>query len=349
MPIEIYSTDTDSGWISVIRKEGTRKYTMLHQVDVGNAPRGAVKFTTDGRGYVSNCGGDTISEIDVLTHREVSKIKVGAAPRGIGLVSGDRFAVVSNSGSNYLSVVDLNSRREIAQVAVGRDPRHMAITADGHWAYVAIWASHYIAKIDIQSLTDGRPERAASEVREVSRIPVGDGAHPYSLAIHNARREAYVANTQATYVSVIDLQSDSVVANIDVGSIGGRAVAFSPDGKYALLTIENRAEVAVIRMDTRAVVRRFPVGPGPRGIAIDPKDFSVYVPAFPRANPSSVGKLTFSLNTLTVLDFSATHDIEKAAPDEAMYAEIPVGKGPCSVSLLDVDSLSGVSKPKRQP
>jgi YVTN family beta-propeller protein len=141
MEIEIYSTDTDSGVLSVIRRNDDGAYVPLGQIPVGNAPRGAVRFTRGGRGYVSNCGGDTISEIDLVNHRETARIKVGPAPRGIGIIPGEQFALVSNSGDNSISIVDLLGREEVRRIAVGRDPRHMAVTADGSFAYVAIWGS----------------------------------------------------------------------------------------------------------------------------------------------------------------------------------------------------------------
>src|SRR5262245_48720151 len=105
MAIEIYSTDTDSGQISVIRKQ-FNSYSTVTTIPVGNAPRGSVKFTRDGRGFVSNTSTNTVSEIDALTHREVARIQVGSGPRGLGIVPGDRYMLVSNSGSNTVSVVD---------------------------------------------------------------------------------------------------------------------------------------------------------------------------------------------------------------------------------------------------
>ncbi len=49
---EIYSTNTDSGTLSVLEnRQGTVR--AIATIRVGNAPRGSVRFTTDGRGYVS--------------------------------------------------------------------------------------------------------------------------------------------------------------------------------------------------------------------------------------------------------------------------------------------------------
>jgi YVTN family beta-propeller protein len=348
MAFEIYTTDTDAGSITVIRSEEAGKYEVVEQIDVGNAPRGAVKFTRDGRGYVSNCGGNTISEIDVLTHREVARIRVGSAPRGIGLIPGDRHALVSNSGDNTLSVVDLHAREERARVAVGRDPRHMAVTADGQSAYVAIWGSHYVAKVDVAPLSEAggfRPER----VREIHRIAVGRGAHPYSVAIHPSKAIAYVANTQAEYSSVIDLATDRITAQVPLGSRGSRAVVFSPDGRYAMISIENTSEVAVIDIENHAVANRIAVGPGPRGIALDSRatwgEWILYATAFARTTGGdAVASLQRLPNTVTVANLRGGEALTSATflPE---YQEIAVGAGPCSVSVLDIETTWAAKMP----
>ncbi|HEX6748490.1 MAG TPA: beta-propeller fold lactonase family protein [Longimicrobium sp.] len=337
MPVEVYSTDTDSGVISVVTPVNG-SFESVAQIPIGNAPRGAVKFTKDGRGFVSNCGGDTVSEIDVLTHRETARIKVGPAPRGLGVVPGDRYALVSNSGANTISIVDLGSRQEVRQVATGRDPRHMAISADGRHAYVAVWGSHYVAKLDLTGLAEGRPE----EVREVARIPVGHDRHPYSVALHPARKELYVASTRSKLLSIIDTTKGAVEAEIDLESVGARAVAFSKDGGTAFVTIENTSEVVFVDTVRRKVVNRIPVGPGPRGLALEPLSNTLYVSAFARTGASGGLASVRPENTLTVVNLApvgrslATAGAEK----KVRYDFAPVAQGSCSVAVLDTDGLS---------
>src|ERR1700712_2773763 len=131
MSIEIFSTDTDDGVISVIGKNGKNDHSLLRKIRVGNAPRGAVKFTARGRGFVSNTSQNTVSELDPVALEEVRRIEVGHGPRGLGIVPGDKYLLVSNSGSDTLSIVDLELNVEVRQIPVGRDPRHMAVTRDG--------------------------------------------------------------------------------------------------------------------------------------------------------------------------------------------------------------------------
>ncbi len=337
MSIRVFSTDTDAGCVSVIEQTPDKKHQLVCQIPVGNAPRGSVRFTTDGRGYVSNCGGNTISEINGVTNREAARITVGIAPRGIGIVPGDTFALVSNSGSDCVSVVDLTARSEIAQIAVGRDPRHMALAPDGRFAYVAVWGSHYVSKIDTSPLLENRRSDIKTDVREVARIPVGKDAHPYSVAIDPAGERAYVANTQAAYISVIDLSTDKVIQQVDVGSKGARAIAIQPDGARAYASVEDTSEVVAFETANGDVVRRFDVGPGPRGIAIDPQSGVLFSSSFSRSKAKTMlsGRL-FSPNALTILDLTSMRDIKS---DDPQVDEIRVGTGPCSVSILDLGGI----------
>ncbi len=332
MAIEIYSTDTDSGQISVIRKEAG-SYKTVATVPIGNAPRGSVKFTRDGRGFVSNTSTNSVSEIDALTHREVARIQVGSGPRGLGVVSGDRYMLVSNSGSNTVSVVDLESREELTQIAVGRDPRHMAIVGD--MAYVCIWGSGYVAKIDISGLREGN----ASQIREVARIRIEENSHPYSLNVDRQGRYALVACNSTDYVPVIELATDKMTQRISVKSQGGRAVAFSPDNRFALVTLERESVIAVIDLESFDVTRYLPTGPSPRGITVDERDFTIYAAGFSRGTVLHAGKPGSMPHAITVIE-TENVDLSSDGSGAPVLKDIPVGYGPCSVSLFDTDRVS---------
>jgi YVTN family beta-propeller protein len=280
---------------------------------------------------VSNTSTNTVSEIDALTHREVARIVTGSGPRGLGIVPGERYLLVSNSGSNTVSIVDLESREELTQVAVGRDPRHMAISPDGDFAYVCVWGSGYIAKLDISGLAEGD----FGTVREIGRIVIEANSHPYSLNIDRSGRYALVACNSVAYVPVIDLHSDTVVARVSVRSDGGRAVTFTPDNAFALLTLERESVLAVIRMSDFVLTRYIPLGPAPRGVTIDDNDLTVYASAFSRAMITYPGSPAFKPHTVTVVHLDGV-DLSSDS-DMPTFDEIPVGFGPCSVVVFDTE------------
>ncbi|EYT65532.1 hypothetical protein H489_0106895 [Curtobacterium flaccumfaciens UCD-AKU] len=338
--IQIFSTDTDDGVVSVVSKTGTGEHRLIEQIRVGNAPRGGVKFLKNGRGFVCNTSQNTLSEIDAVALREARRIEVGFGPRGLAIYPGDHHALVSNSGSDTLSIVDLDLNVQVAEIPMGRDPRHMAISPDGRFAYVCVWGDGFVSKLDVSGLAHGD----IASVREVGRIDIDQTAHPYSLNFDSAGKQVFVANTQATYGTVIDVETDTS-EKIEFGEIGGRAVAFTPDGKLALFTLEAVNRVYVVDVTSHEVLRYIPVGPGPRGLTVDAKDDTIYVTNFKRGTTFATAGPDFAANSLTAVDL-------KSAPltrqeGEFTYEEVMVGYGPCSVVTFDLDTLSPEDRSRR--
>ncbi|GAA1309158.1 YncE family protein [Saccharothrix xinjiangensis] len=339
--VQLFSTDTDDGVVSVVAKTGPGEHRLIKQIPVGNAPRGGVKFTSTGRGFVCNTSQNTLSEIDAVALTEVRRIEVGHGPRGMAIVPGEKFLLVSNSGSDSVSIVDLELSVELRQVPTGRDPRHMGISSDGRWAYVCVWGAGYISKLDISALAHGEAE----DVAEVARIDIDREAHPYSLNISPDGRRVFVANTQATYLTVIDVDTDEV-HNVELGGIGGRAVTFSADGASALITVEAQSRVYVVDVETLDVLRHFPVGAGPRGLVLDKEDNTLYVTNFSRSTGAWMESgPQFGPNSLTMVDLdSAPLDRQEGS---FRYEEVTVGFGPCSVVMFDLDTIPADERARR--
>lgn len=339
--VQLFSTDTDDGVVSVVAKTGPGEHRLIKQIRVGNAPRGGVKFTKSGRGFVCNTSQNTLSEIDAVALTEVRRIEVGHGPRGLGILPGDKYLLVSNSGSDTLSIVDLELNVELHQIGTGRDPRHMGVSADGRWAYVCVWGDGYISKLDLAALATGD----ASGVREVTRIPIDRAAHPYSLNISPDGERVFVANTQATYATVIDVATNEV-HNVELGAIGGRAVTFSADGRLALVTVETLSRVYVIDVATLEVKRHLPVGAGPRGLVLDKEDNTLYVTNFKRGGGAWMENgPDYGANALTKVELdSAPLDRQEGA---FVYEEVTVGYGPCSVVMFDLDTIPADERARR--
>ncbi|MEL6280528.1 MAG: YncE family protein [Pseudomonadota bacterium] len=326
MPKLLFSTDTDSGTITVLDAEDV-KMEPIGKIPVGNGPRGAVRFTKEGRGFVTNHAGNTVSEIDAKSLREVGRITVGIAPIGLAIVPGDRFAVVSNAGDNTVSVIDLRSREEVTTLSVGREPRHPDITPDGKHAFVPISGSDYVSMVDISELLSDSPDFEA--VREVKRIQTGPDTMPYSAAVSPNGRIVVAANNQTSYVTIIDAVKGVAKKEVDVGSKGARGTAYSPDSLIAYVSIEDTSEVVAIDLKKSAVARRLDTGPGPRGLLYDALSDTIILSAFARTGtkPNRVA------NSATVLSVGPSPLAAKAATPK--IRDVPVGAGPCSVSIYE--------------
>jgi DNA-binding beta-propeller fold protein YncE len=198
----------------------------------------------------------------------------------------------------------------------------------------SIWGSGYIAKLDVASLATGDH----MSVREVGRIRIEPDAFPYSLSIDRTGRYAFVACNAVSYVPVIDLATDRIIAKVPVRSDGARAVAFTPDNAYALVTLEREAVMAVIRLTDFTVTRYIPVGPGPRGIAVDESDSTAYISAFSRFTFTSQLDRPTKAHSVTAVHLAGL-DLSRDE-QQAPYDEILVGHGPCSVVLFNTERVS---------
>lgn len=90
-----------------------------------------------------------------------------------------------------------------------------------------------------------------------------------------------MANAQDGTISVIDLQTKRVTQTIAAGVGGANRLKFTPDGTMALVSTLSGSDVTVLRVATRAVVKRIPVGHGSAGILMQPDGARAFVACTP--------------------------------------------------------------------
>ncbi|MGQ0775682.1 MAG: protein kinase domain-containing protein [Pseudonocardiales bacterium] len=140
-----------------------------------------------------------------------------------------------------------------------------------------------------------------------SIIPVGDA--PDDVAISRDGHRVYTANSGDNTVSVIDTDTDKVIATIIVGEYPDD-VAVSLDGSRVYTTNQRANTVSVIDTDTNQVIAIIPVGDGPDSLAVSPDGRYVYT-----TNQDD--------NTVSVIDANINRVI----------APVPVGAGPDGVTV----------------
>ena len=105
----------------------------------------------------------------------------------------------------------------------------------------------FVANIGSSTVTAIDPETRATR-----HIPVGQG--PEGIAVRPGGREVWVVNRYADTLSVIDTETLGVTATVPTGPFPIR-LAFTPDGRHALVTCLRANEVWVHDAGTREKVR----------------------------------------------------------------------------------------------
>lgn len=178
----------------------------------------------------------------------------------------DAKRVVHPSGKDTVSIIDIRDRAKPRIVAslplmntITGPPVNLAITHDQRLALVAnsldwvadgdSWKGVPDNKIFVIDLTISPPAQIAT---------VEVGKQPSGMAINAAATLALVANTADDTVSVLALDGMNVklVDTVSVAATGDKpsptrpaAVAITPDGKHALVTLPDANQVALLDID----------------------------------------------------------------------------------------------------
>jgi YVTN family beta-propeller protein len=139
----------------------------------------------------------------------------------------------------------------------------------------------------------------------LTTIPVG--GQPGYLAVNTTTNMIYVPNETSNSVTVIDGNSDQVVANIPVGALAYGA-AVNPVTNLVYVTLPNSSpvpSVVVIDGATNTVTATIPATTPPDGIAVNPVTNRIYFTSF-SSSSSAVGVIDGASNQIiTTLSISS--------------------------------------------
>jgi YVTN family beta-propeller protein len=213
--------------VSVVSTETNE---VVSTVEVGLGPQN-IAFSPDGLyAYVTNKNGMTVSVIDTDTALSlpfaavVKTIAITAdMPKGIAVTPDGNRAFIAAAGGegsgNTVVVLDLERTKEIdtddddtngitpitLYESLSGAPRAVAITPDGMRAYVTNYFTNPDGNDTVSIIN-------TETYAVVGEITVGDG--PKGIVITSNGKYALVANTNSNSVSVIDLDTDTVISTI---------------------------------------------------------------------------------------------------------------------------------------
>ena len=126
------------------------------------------------------------------------------------------------------------------------------------------------------------------------------GSDPAAVAITPDGTKAYVCNSSAGTISVINTSTNTVSATVTVGT-GPSALAITPDGSKVYVLNNGAGTVSVINTSTNTVVATVTVGSSPAGLAITPDGSKVYVTNHASNNVSVINTASQTVSaTITV-------------------------------------------------
>jgi DNA-binding beta-propeller fold protein YncE len=157
---------------------------------------------------------------------------------------------VLNSGDASISVLDARERMELRRMPALREVHHAVLTPDGGTLVVGDSGGNELIFLD----------PATGELRRRVRI-----SNPYHLEYSPDGKYLVVASLRRDQVDIYDAGTLTLLGRLQQPDKPSH-IAFSPDSRFAYVTLQGTGEVVAVDLETRAAVWTVPVGPEPAGI-----------------------------------------------------------------------------------
>ena len=270
-----FATDRSEGSRAVVVADLLRP-RQIGEVTVGRQPEGIAIPSRGGSAVVTNNGEDSVTTFDPSVRTPAAPIPVGSKPNGVDLVrvGGALEAFVANEGAGSVSVVGVEGRRVLATVPVGGRPTEVVTAVDGSRVFVLDAETGSVVVLNA-------PMRQV-----VTTIRVGTNLTDLETSL-DGRFLFVTADDASRNLYQIDLTTNQVIQDFNVGAGALAIAAGSEPGRLYVTTVDNRLlfwDIAARRATTTLSVGRRPEGVAVATVGIAPSPSPS--PAVPRVQPS---------------------------------------------------------------
>ncbi len=199
-----YVTDSESNNLLVVDYVQGK---ILNTIAVGSYPHG-LRLSPDGKWLaIANIQDKTMSLVDVAAGKEKAKIRAGKRPIQVAFSPDGHHVAISLFDESRIGIINIDKARLVKKYNVGNGPAQLCYTPDGKRIVVANQGS--------KEKPDNRISVVNLDNDKVSFITTGTGAHGVAIAADGT--QAFITNSVANTLSVVDLKSESAVRSIPVG------------------------------------------------------------------------------------------------------------------------------------
>jgi outer membrane protein assembly factor BamB len=311
----VWVLDRDNGGLVEFDADSLQR---LRAISVCAGPRSLAR-AAGGTLWIACENDDSVRALDEVTLQERWRVDAGygAAPVAVVASADGGTVYAAYSGTREVVRFDAANGAELARMTLEAAPRALALSGDGSRLFATRWLSDthdaHVWRLRTSPLQlDARatiPRFGGVSNADTPASGRGVANQLSSIALAPLDGRAWVTANKAndargTLASVeADLGADSTVRNLLIGvdatslalrraidldnSDSASAVAFSPDGDYALIALQGNDEIAVLdalafdaESGSGSVVGRFSTGAAPQGLCVDAPTRRTFVANF---------------------------------------------------------------------
>jgi YVTN family beta-propeller protein len=231
----VVTTEANKALLIVDVKQGSVAAAILTDQNVSHM---VVIAQKSGRAFVANIGSGSVTAIDLKARKKLADIQTGAGAEGIDISPDQKEVWVTNRAANTVSVIDVASLKVIATLESKDFPIRVKFAPGGKQALVSNARSGDVVIFDAASKKEIqrvpmqlKAAEGATSGQRVFGNQFGQGPVPVGILVAPKLSHAFVANTNADIVTMIDLKTWEVAGRLTAGK--------EPDGLgYSPLTLK---------------------------------------------------------------------------------------------------------------
>lgn len=247
---------------------------VVARAEAGPDPHEVVASDDGKFAYISNYGAfsnpqHTLSVVDLVAQKSLPAIDLGPllAPHGLQFVSGKVYFTAE--GSKAIGSYDPASQRVDWILGIGQNRTHM-IAVEKDMSHI------FTSDVNSNTITIIEPDKNADVSGwSETQVPVGKG--PEGFDVSPDGKVLWAANAHDGTVSMIDVATKKVVQTVEAHVKSANRLKFTPDGRFALISLLGSSDLVVMDTVARSVIKRIDLGGGAAGILMTPDGSHAYV------------------------------------------------------------------------
>lgn len=190
------------------------------------------------KAFVANIGSGSVTVIDLKENKKITDIPTGAGAEGIDISPDEKEVWVTNRAANTVSVIDVNTLKILATLESKDFPIRVKFAPGGKHVLVSNARSGDVAIFDAATRKEIRripmllkPAEGSTSGQRLFGNQFGQSPVPVGILVASRLSHAFVANTNADIVTMIDLKTWEVAGRLTAGK--------EPDGLgYSQVTLK---------------------------------------------------------------------------------------------------------------
>lgn len=168
--------------------------------------------------YVTNINSGSVSVINLETNKLLKTIPCGQGTHGITITADGSEIWVTNTAENTISVINTNSNQVVSTLKTGTEPINLKFSNDDKYCLIAntrdgtITVFNRKTKKEIKTIPIHGKNSAVERTLYHTPRPVNIVMHPNGLY-------AFIANSNANKIEVLDMKTFTLVSNIETGKV----------------------------------------------------------------------------------------------------------------------------------